>query len=312
MRIIHVLLLLFIGLMCAFAFPPKGDDDFLGRWDLTVTPAEGRPFPSWLEVTRENGGLKARYVGRGGSVFPVPDVNIENGELKFQYKQGRTQQVTIANTARLKNGRLEGTTTMGDRAPVSWTGVRAPKWPAKAPKRKADRPVELFNGKDLAGWLPQIPDRPLGWMVTDGAMSNGGKANNIYSDKKFSDFKLNVEFTVGPKSNSGIYLRGRYEIQVLDDFGMDPESHRNGALYGFLTPKVNASKRADEWQTVEATIIANRVSIVLNGTSIIEDQEIPGITGGALDSHEAEPGPIMLQGDHGPVKFRKVTVTPLR
>ena len=128
----------------------------------------------------------------------------------------------------------------------------------------------------------------------------------------FSDFKLEVEYNVAPHSNSGIYLRGRYEIQVLDDFGRLPDPHGNGAIYGFLTPRVNASRPAGEWQRVEATFIANRVTVTLNGVRILEDEEVPGITRGALDGREEEPGPIMLQGDHGPVQYRKVVVTPLR
>ena len=290
----------------ALAAPPD-DEGFLGRWDLTVS-AEDRSYPSWLEVTREAGTLKARFVGRGGSVFPVPDVAIESGELKFQISRGKTQ---VVYKARLKDGRLDGTLAEGERPARSWSGVRAPAWPKAAPRRKQGKPVALFNGKDLSGWVAQQPNRPLGWTVKDGALSNEAKANNIYSEQKFFDFKLEVEFNVAAKSNSGIYLRGRYEIQVLDDFGKPPESHQNGALYGFLTPRVNASKQAGEWQTVEATIVANRVTIILNGTKIIDGEEIPGITGGALDSNEAEPGAIMLQGDHGPVQYRKVLVTPL-
>jgi hypothetical protein len=106
-------------------------------------------------------------------------------------------------------------------------------------------------------------------------------------------------------------LRGRYEVQILDDAGKPPDVHSNGSLYGFIAPGVSASKPAGEWQKVEATIVGGRVTVILNGVKIIDDEEIPGSTGGALDSHETEPGPILLQGDHAGIKFRKVTVTPL-
>lgn len=313
MRLVSLLAISLLTLG-AFAWPPgppAGDDAFLGRWDLTVTGEAGETYPSWLEVTREGETLKARFVGRGGSAFPVPDVAITAGELKFQFARGKAK-VPVVYRARLKNSRLEGTLTDGEKPAGTWVGARPPAWPKKAPKKKPAKPVALYNGKDLAGWLPQHANRPLGWIVKDGAMANEARANNIYSEQKFFDFKLDVEFSVAPKSNSGVYLRGRYEIQVLDDYGQPPESHRNGALYGFLTPMVNASKPAGEWQMLEATLVANRVTVVLNGTKIIDDQEIPGITGGALDSHEAEPGSIMLQGDHGPVQYRKVVVTPLK
>ncbi len=311
----YVLLLAFVllalGALAWAPARPAAEDALLGRWDLTVTAEGGESYPSWLEVTREGPALKGRFVGRGGSAFPVPDVSIADGELKFQFPRGKAQ-VPVVYRARLKNSRLEGTITDGDKPAGTWVGARPPVWPKKAPKRKAGKPVALFNGKDVSGWLPQHANRPLGWVVKDGALANETRGNNIYSEQKFFDFKLEVEFNVAAKSNSGVYLRGRYEIQVLDDFGQPPESHRNGALYGFLTPAVNASKPAGEWQMLEATLVANRVTVILNGAKIIDDQEIPGITGGALDSHEAEPGSIMLQGDHGPVQYRKVVVTPLK
>ncbi len=311
MRFIGLLTILLLALV-AMGRPAADKDAFLGRWDLTISAGEGdRTYPSWLELTRDGETLKARLVGRGGSVFPVPDVSIENGELKFQFSRKMPQSTTVYR-ARLKDGRLEGTLVEGERPPRAWTGVRAPTWPKAVGKKKPGKPVALFNGKDLSGWLAQDPRRPLGWTVKDSALANEAHANNIYSEKKFSDFRLEVEYRVAAKSNSGVYLRGRYEIQVLDDFGEPPESHRNGALYGFLTPRVNASKPAGEWQMLEATLVANRVTVILNGAKIIDDEEIPGITGGALDSHEAEPGPIMLQGDHGPVQYRKVVVTPLQ
>ena len=255
-------------------------------------------------------------VGAGGSVFDVPDVAIENGELVWKTVSGREPaRITTVYRAKSKGASaLEGTVAVGTRAPNSFTADRAPNWnvpKGAAAKKKPGKPVALFNGKDLSGWLPQNKAEPLGWAVKDGALDNQGKANNIYSEQKFKDFHAEVEFTVAQHSNSGVYIRGRHEVQVLDDFGQPAESHGNGSIYGFLTPKVNASKPAGEWQSFDITVVGNRVTVILNGTKIIDDEEIPGVTGGALDSHEAEPGPIMLQGDHGPVRYRKVVITPL-
>ncbi len=288
---------------------------FAGKWDLTVTGPDGHPHPSWLEITREDGAIKARMVGQSGSVFPVPEAAIENKELVWKTISPATPPVTTVYRGKVKNKVLSGTVTVGDAPPVSWTAVRAPKWniaKGDAASRNAGRPVMLFNGTDATGWLPAKKIRSLGWIVKDGVLQTDGKSNNITSDRKFADFKLEAEFAISPGSNSGIYLRGRYEIQVLDDAGKPPSSHGNGGIYGFLTPTVNASRPAGEWQTVLAMLVGNRVTIVLNGTTIIDDEEIPGITGSALDSDEDRPGPIMLQGDHGPVKFRKLVVTPLR
>ena len=119
-----------------------------------------------------------------------------------------------------------------------------------------------------------------------------------------------MEFRYPRQSNSGVYLRGRYEIQIEDSHGEEPDSHRIGGVYGFLTPSVNAAKEPGEWQTLEAVLVGRTVTVVLNGERIIDRQAIPGITGGALDSDEGSPGPIMLQGDHGQVEFRKLTLTP--
>jgi hypothetical protein len=290
---------------------PAGEDAFLGRWDITATgPQSGLPRNCWLELRRDDGVLKGRFNAGGGAVFDLPQVAIERGELKFQYPRGEreTQQVWQAT---VKGGRLVGTALVNGET-LSWSGLRGPVWPATPPRRKPGKPIDLFNGKDVSGWLCQDPRRPMGWFVKDGILMNEGKdANNIYTQQKFNDFKLEVEFNVDPQSNSGVYLRGRYEIQILDGYGRPLDVHSQGALYGFIVPAVNADKPAGEWQTYEITLIANHVTVILNGTKIIDNGEVPGITGGALDANEKGPGPILLQGDHGRVQFRKVRLTPL-
>ena len=130
------------------------------------------------------------------------------------------------------------------------------------------------------------------------------------TERKFTDFKLQAQFRYPRGSNSGIYLRGRYEVQIEDNHGEEPDSHKIGGIYGFLTPCTNAGKEPGEWQTVEVTLVGRTVTVVLNGERVIDRQAIPGITGGALECNEGEPGPIMLQGDHGSVEFRKLTLTP--
>ena len=292
---------------------PGSDDAFLGRWDITATGAKsGLSRNCWLELRRDEGVLKGRFNAGGGSVFDLPQVEIEKGELTFQYPQGKapkeTQQVWKAT---VKDARLVGTALVNGQT-LSWSGVRGPVWPSNPPKRKPGNPIDLFKGKDVSGWLCQDPRHAMGWFVKDGILMNEGKeACNIYTGQKFSDFKLEVEFNVDPQSNSGVYLRGRYEIQILDGYDIPLDVHSQGALYGFIVPAVKADKPAGEWQTYEITLIANRVTVIMNGTKIIDNGEVPGITGGALDAHEKAPGPIMLQGDHGKVQFRKVRLTPL-
>jgi len=288
-----------------------GDDAFLGKWDITATGTKsGLPRICWLELRRDGGVLKGRFNSGGGAVFDLPQVAIQNGELSFQFPDGRPQTQHVWKGT-LQGGRLKGT-AVANGLTLTWSAVRAPVWPATAPKRTPGKPIDLFNGKDVSGWSCQDPHHPMGWSVKDGILMNQGKdACNIYTQQKFNDFHLEVEFNVDRESNSGVYLRGRYEIQILDGFDRPLDVHSQGALYGFIVPPVKADKRAGEWQTFDITLIANRLTVILNGTKIIDNAEVPGITGGALDANEKGPGPIMLQGDHGKVQFRKVRLTPL-
>jgi hypothetical protein len=151
---------------------------------------------------------------------------------------------------------------------------------------------------------------PNGWKAVDDEMVNEMPSGDILTEKEFKDFKLHIEFYCPSKSNSGVYLRGRYEVQIVDSYGQPPESHRLGGLYGFISPTENAGKPGGEWQAYEITLLGRYVTVVLNGKSIIDDKQVPGITGGALHSREAEPGPLLLQGDHGEISFRNIVLTP--
>lgn len=125
-------------------------------------------------------------------------------------------------------------------------------------------------------------------------MTNTPPCVDIVTDRRFDDFTLHVEFNILPKSNSGLYLCGRYEMQIQDDAGRPSDNRGMGSVYGFLRPSINASGRPAEWQTFDVTLIGRRVTVVLNGRTIIDDIAIPGITGGALDSNEGAPGSHML------------------
>jgi hypothetical protein len=133
--------------------------------------------------------------------------------------------------------------------------------------------------------------------------------SNLITTQKFNDFKLHIEFRYQAGSNSGVYLRSRYELQIIDCLGQEPSSVLLGGIYGFLTPNENAAKAPGEWQSYDITLVGRRVTVVANGKTVICDAIIPGITGGAIDSKEAEPGPILLQGDHGPIDFRNIMIT---
>jgi len=305
---IRKLLMILIALIgCALSASAQ-ETAFLGKWDITgLSPHESYVY--WLEVKNDNGQLTGWFLNRGGSVYKLPKLTIEKDELIFPLSD--RPDVPI-NRAKVIDGKLMGSMTVNNQT-IKWAGVRPPKWGTYDAngKHRFGQPVELFDGKSMDGWDVQFKNKPSGWSVVDGTMTNEARANNLVSKQTFKDFKIRCEYKLEKGSNSGIYLRGRYELQVLDDYGKEPESHGHMALYSRVAPKMNASKPAGEWQTMEATIIGNRVTVMLNGQLVQDNIVIDGITGGALDSNEGAPGPVMLQGDHGKVWFRKVTVTPI-
>jgi len=145
-------------------------------------------------------------------------------------------------------------------------------------------------------------------VAAEGILENPSSGVNLITVDAYEDFKLHIEFRYPKGSNSGVYLRGRYEVQIEDNYGKEPTSTLFGGIYGFLTPNEMAALPAGEWQSFDITLVGRRVSVVANGKKIITDQIIPGITGGALDSKEGLPGPLMLQGDHGPVEYRNISI----
>jgi hypothetical protein len=289
---------------------PGFADPILGRWDLTVQAADGA-YPSWLEIRlRKETELMGSFVGRFGSMRHIAQIEYKDGELfvrvPVQYEQNPRDLVF---KGKLSGNRLEGTTESADGKTLTWVGVRAAEL-ARTAAPKWGKPIHLFNGKDLAGWKLRSTDRGNCWSAANGTLANNVPCVDIISEQQFADFKLHLEFNIVEKSNSGVYLHGRYEVQIQDDFGKATDSLRMGGLYGFLRPAVNAAARPGEWQSYDITLIGRRVTVVLNGKTVIDHAEIPGITGGALDSDEGAAGPLMLQGDHGKVTFRNIVITP--
>lgn len=299
-------LLVAAGLLAglARAVPPR--ETLLGRWDLTVRGAEGA-YPSWLEISEQGGRLTGRFVGRRGSARPLKRVVADGERLEFAVgdEDASSEQVF---TGRLARGQLRGTTSEGGGA-LTWSAVRAPSLARSAPPRWG-RPVTLFNGRDLTGWKSYPANAKSRWEAREGILFNAGSGAGLVTEREFEDFRLQLEFKIEPGSDSGVYLRGRYEIEIEDSYGKKPDSYLLGSIYGFLTPTSLPARRASEWQTIDATLVGRRVTVILNGVTVIDNVEIPGITGGALDSDEGRPGPLLLQGDYGPVSYRNITLTP--
>lgn len=283
-------------------------DALIGRWDLTLAESNR---PSWLEVKLSGSrALVGSFVSHSGSARPVALVTVTGESFRFaippQWEQG-TGELIVEGT--LADGRISGTITEPSGTKAAFTGVRAPALVREGVVRWGT-PINIFNGRDLSGWKPSVGANQ--WKVISGILTNTASGANLITERTFTDFKLHVEFRVPKSGNSGIYLRGRHELQVEDSKGMEPYSTHTGGVYGFISPNTNAAGDAGAWQTYDVTLVGRLITVVLNGKTVISMQVIPGITGGALDSREGEPGPIYLQGDHTAVEYRKIVLTPAR
>ncbi|WP_262249321.1 3-keto-disaccharide hydrolase [Parapedobacter soli] len=290
---------------------PEEAEGLIGRWDLTVNK-EGKEVPSWLEVKLSGFDvLVGAFVADAGSSRPVSHITLQDGVFSFQIPpqwEGGSGFFTIEG--QLTDNGIKGTITTNKGNTFDFTGVKAPYLVRTGDVQWGD-PIELFNGTDLTGWKTSGENSQ--WVVENGLLINKGTGANLISEQQFEDFKLIAEFRYTEGANSGIYLRGRYEVQIEDSpKDRHPGSLYFGGVYGFLSPSEMATLGPNEWNKYEITLRGRMVTIVANGKTIISNQEIPGITGGALDSHEGEPGPIYIQGDHTGVTFRKITVIPAK
>ena len=286
------------------------DLSVVGRWDVVVR-RDGRDTPAWFEIRKSgNGTLVGEYVGQVGSARPVSRFTFASGELRFAVPpQWERIDQDIAYTGRMEGDSLRGEMTEGSGARFTWTAHRAPALRrAAAPVWGA--PIRLFDGKTLAGWRPDADSSR--WRAVDGVLQNtrGGGAN-LRTERTFGDFKLHIEFRYPKGGNSGVYLRGRHEVQISDAAPISG-LEQLGAVYGFLAPNPPAPAQPGVWQTYDITLVGRTLTVVHNGKRIICEREIPGITGGAIDSNEGAPGPILLQGDHTAVEYRNIVLTPAK
>jgi hypothetical protein len=310
-----------IGLSTLSAQRVESDAELIGKWDLTIMMEEDQienlglfrhglmsseGFPGWLQVKLSGfSTLVGYYVGYEGSARPIAEIHYdeEKGKYHFTIPPQWMDIDDIYFEFSLKDDKLSGY-KMLDGNKLKFTGVRAPSLEREEPPVWGT-PINLLTD-NMDRWV--IPENNQFKMV-DGVLVNPKKGGNLVTAQKFDDFKLSVEFKYPEGSNSGIYLRGRHEIQIEDSKGR-ADDVSIGGVYGFIAPSVNAANPPGEWQTYEITLVGRHVTVILNGVEVISNRPIPGITGGSLDSKEGEPGPIMVQGDHGPIEFRKFVVTP--
>lgn len=285
------------------------DPSIEGRWDITAE-AEGKKYPSWLEVMHSGPKrLVGHFVGISGSARPISIIHFSNGKIKFTIPpQWEEEDNDLVFEATLQGDNLTGTMIAPNGKTYSVTARRAPSL-RRSKQPVWGSPIKLFNGKNLDGWKAMGENQ---WVVEGGVLKSPKSGANLVTTKTFTDFKLHIEFRYPKGSNSGIYLRGRYEVQIMDSKGMEPMPGFLGGVYGFISPSEMVAKDAGEWQSYDITLAGRMITLVANGKTIICRQEIPGITGGALDSDEGEPGPLMIQGDHGPVELRNIVLTPAK
>jgi hypothetical protein len=317
-------LLLFLTVFASVTIA-RAENPFIGRWALTIPGGAA----GWLGIEEKDGALQGSILWSGGSVVPVQGVKIEGDTLTVtriskskNSKTGETDEITETITATAAGDGLKLTTSKvkADGKPfglAEFTGKRIPPVPP-APdlsKVKFGDAITLFNGKDLTGWGLTNPKADNGWSVVDGVLMNriekGKHFGNLRTDREFEDFNLTLETRTQKDSNSGIYLRGVYEVQVAETYGKPVDSHNMGALYSRITPSVAAEKPIDEWQTFDITLVDRHLTVILNGQKIIDNQPILGCTGGALTSDELKPGPLMLQGDHTSIDYRNIILRPV-
>jgi hypothetical protein len=277
-----------------------------GRWDAIVKLRD-RDYASWFEIV-DDGVLTGRFVGIEGSARPMIEVRFQGDELFFRLPpQYEKRESDLVFRGTLGEGIITGKTNDDAGNWVEFTAVPAPKLEYR--DVRWGKPINLIQ-EDLFNWKQRFSNDPSGWKVENGVISNTPPSVDIITKDKYTDFRLHAEWRVPEKGNSGIYLRGRYEVQILDDYHREPGDRSTGSIYGYLTPSKKMTKPSGEWNSYDITFIGRWVTIILNGETIIDGQEIPGLTGGALDSDEGEPGPIMLQGDHRAVEYRNLVIIP--
>jgi hypothetical protein len=324
--------LVFFGVGGVAWLASAANSPFAGQWQLTVPGGAA----GWLGVDQKDDQVSASIMWAAGSVVPVASAKLEGDRLVLTRKHqierkdaaGKKTKVTLVETI---TGTVQGDDIKlvsvkprengGGEDRAEFGGRRQPPMPP-APNLaqvKFGEPVNLLNGKDLTGWRLTDPNAVNGWSVKDGLLVNNpvqeeGKHKNygnLGTDREFEDFNLKVEVRVDKDQNSGIYLRGMYEVQVADTYGRGTDSHNMGGLYSRIKPSVAAEKPPGEWQTMDITLVDRHLTVVLNGKRIIDNQPVWGCTGGALWSDVTKPGPIYLQGDHTGVAYRSLVLRPV-
>jgi hypothetical protein len=279
----------------------------VGRWGINMTGPNGSKQALWLGVAEKNGAVDVWFQPSGGNVRQIKDAKVDGAHLTFTAGPANDKNPATVWDVTAKGDKLAITQKRGDKA-TELTGFREPELKRGEPKAWS-KAEPLFNGKDLSGWEPMGSDSH--WVVENGLLTNTEHGANLKSKRTFTDFKVHFEANCPEHANSGFYLCGRYEVQLeYEPLDKNPPERRMGAIYGRIAPSVELPRKPGDWDVFDVTLTGRTVTIVRNGVTTIDHKEIEGITGGALDANEGDPGPFYIQGDHtGGLKFRNITVS---
>ncbi|MEK6236934.1 MAG: sulfatase-like hydrolase/transferase, partial [Planctomycetales bacterium] len=310
----------------------RAEERVWGNWALTMPNGAA----GWLSLSAPDAQPRGELWTVGGGK-QLSDVTVNGDQLTFargvrigkpEYKGSPPTggRVACKHTATVQGDVIrlvmERPLPDGKIEKVTFSGKRMPPLPAKPDLGKVTfgKPIELFNGRNLDGWRLTDPKQINGWKAIDGELVNTtpkldfspySRYGNLRTDREFMVFHLKIEFKVPPGGNSGVYLRGVYEAQVLDRDSKMQGIQGVGAIFGRIKPSLNAGKLGNQWQAYDVTLVDRHVTVILNGKKVIDNQPLPGCTNGALQADETIPGPLYLQGDHTAVRYRNIILRPV-
>lgn len=289
------------------ALAKKRPPPVVGRWNLRITAPDGSLYPSWLDLEADDdANLTGRFCGRTGRAMPLAKIDWKKNELTFV--ETEAPNIERIYKAKIRFGVLEGTVSTPGTPELNFLAERAPKLHDRH-NITWGKPLPLVT-KGLLGWRLRTSKQGACWKENTGVLTNRSPCVDIISDGRYQDFKMHLEYKLEPGTQSGVYMRGRYEIRLVDDAGKPPTDEGTGAIFGLTVPNKNAAKPAGTWQALDVIMAGRRVTVMIDGDKVLDNQEVAGPTGGALDSDEAIPGPIMVQGDRGMLAVRNASITP--
>lgn len=317
-------------------------DPYMGDWQGSVTISGQKQPVCVYMIPLDKGRYEARFVAdfsRRGPYLHQLRGEIRDGKFLFMddipFDANRITGATdkgLLLPASLWAGKLTDNSIEGSIAGLRKGQFELRQTQRNSPelgKRPAEGAVVLFDGTNLEQWQKR-DGQPAAWkLLTNGVMEV--KGGDIVSKEKFGDFQLHLEFrlpympreTGQGRANSGVYLQGRYETQVLDSYGLEGRDNECGGFYQICRPAVNMCAPPLQWQSYDITFhsakldasgnkTANaRVTIIHNGVKIHDNFELPHVTPGGMNNKEGEPAGLLLQDHSNPVQYRNIWVKRL-